>query len=109
MHEYGALLIPSSRDGDVRVRLQATPAADENEAEGPTIKMTVNDVFESTPVTMSPGMRSYEWVVPARSWVVGTNEVLFRVSPIRQPEGTRNSERRALGLALQRLDLRLAH
>ena len=109
MHEFGTLLIPSSRDGNVRVRVQATPAVTLEDAEGPTVTLKVNNVFESAPVAMSPGMALYEWVVPAASWVVGTNEILFRVSRTRRPGDDQSGDQRTLGLALQRLDLELAH
>ena len=109
MHEYGTLLIPSARDGDIRVRLQASPALTGEGPDGSTVSVKVNNVFESTPLVMSDGMGLYEWVVPAASWVVGTNEMLFRVSRTRGPAPDGRGDRRTLGLALQRLELQLAH
>jgi hypothetical protein len=109
MNEYGTLLIPSSRDGDVRLRLQAMPAVDGEGPDGPTVTVRVNNVFESAPIAMSGGMAHYEWIVPARSWVVGTNEVLFHVSRTQQPVDYGGGDRRTLGLALQRLELQLAY
>lgn len=109
MNEYGTLLIPSSRDGNVRLRLLATPAVTVEGSDGPTLTVRVNNVFESAPIAMSDGMADYEWIVPARAWVVGTNEVLFRVSRTHQPADHRGGDGRTLGLALQRLELRLAH
>jgi hypothetical protein len=104
MSEYGVLLVPSARDGDVRLRLQATPAVADARAERPRLTVTVNDVFDSVPIEMSAETGEYEWVVPARSWVVGTNEVLFRISRT-QPPAVHGSERRTLGLAFRQLYL----
>ena len=102
----GTLLIPSSHDGNV----PPSPAGDtgrycQEGSDGPTLTVRVNNVFESAPIAMSDGMADYEWIVPARAWVVGTNEVLFRVSRTHQPADHRGGDGRTLGLALQRLEV----
>jgi hypothetical protein len=57
----------------------------------------VNDVLDLTPVTLTPGFRDYEWLVPDAAWVSGTNELLFSVTR------TKTDGSRVRGLALASL------
>jgi hypothetical protein len=103
MTDHGALLVPSSRDGAIRVRLHAMSAA-AGEDDVTMVMLRVNDVFATAPVAMVAGAATYEWMVPAVAWVAGTNELLLSVSHT-SPAGDRDP--RALGLALQELALTL--
>jgi hypothetical protein len=104
MTDHGALLVPSSRDGAIRARLHAMPAA-AGEDDVTMVMLQVNDVFATAPVAMVPGTASYEWMIPAIAWVAGTNELLFSVSHTSPAANRRDS--RAMGLALQELVLTL--
>lgn len=104
MTDHGALLVPSSRDGAIRVRLHAMPAA-AGEDDVTMVRLLVNDVFATAPVAMVAGTATYEWIVPAIAWVVGTNELLLSVSHTSSAADRRDP--RALGLALQEIALTL--
>jgi hypothetical protein len=103
MTDHGVLLVPSSRDGAIRVRLQAMPAA-AGEDDVTMVMLQVNEVFTTAPVVMTAGTAAYEWMVPAIAWVAGTNELLFSVS---HTSSSGRRDRRAPGLALQDLTLTL--
>jgi hypothetical protein len=103
MSDYGVMLVPSSRDGAIRVHLQAMPAA-AGEDDVTMVMLKVNDVFASAPVVMAAGTAAYEWMVPAIAWVAGTNELMFSVSHT-SPSGRRDG--RTPGLALRELTLTL--
>ena len=104
MSDYGVLLVPASRDGSVRVRLQAVPASGEGELT--FIALRVNDVFEATPIAMSSTPSAYEWVIPATAWVAGTNELLLTVSSTVRST-SQHTDGRSLGLAFQKITLTL--
>ena len=102
MGDHGAMLVPSTRDGMVRARLQAVSLA-AAEGEAPAVTLKVNDVFEAPGQTMKAGASIYEWVIPSSAWVAGTNELLFKVSRTTQIA----TDRRPLGLAVQKVTLTL--
>ena len=95
MREHGAVLIPSAMGGAMRLRLDAIAAV------ATTLTVVVNDVFTTAPIEMEEGLRSYEWDVPARAWLAGTNELFFTVSRT----GPAPRDTRMLGLALARLEM----
>jgi hypothetical protein len=100
MREHGAILIPSSRDEAVIVTLRASPPATPQGREEPLLSLRVNDLYDALTVPMSPGVRDYEWTIPAAAWVSGINELLFSVSRTPMPDHTGGRTR---GLALERL------
>ena len=105
MREHGAVLVPSSRDGVVTVRIRAAPPATPSGDEAPRLSLRVNDIHDAATQSLSPGSRDYEWEIPATAWVEGINELLFRVSrtpPIGDTDG------RPRGLALERLSVSIA-
>jgi hypothetical protein len=104
MREHGAILIPSSRDGDVVVTLRAAPPVTPQGREEPLLSLRVNDLYDALTVPMSPGVRDYEWTIPSTAWVAGINEVLFSVSRTPLPDDTGG---RTVGLALERLTVTL--
>lgn len=106
MNEHGALLVPSFRDGNVRIRLQAVRAALED-ADESMLALSVNDVFIAGPVPLKGESAGYSWLVPSTAWLAGTNELLFRVSHAVQPMDRRGKDRRTIAMGLQRLDLRI--
>jgi hypothetical protein len=92
MREHGAVIVSAGRDGPVRVRVRARPAAGVREPV--LLTMTVNEVFAAPALEMRAGFADYVWEVPDRAWVPGANELLFEVSR------TIVSGHRTLGMAL---------
>jgi hypothetical protein len=101
MGEHGAMLIPFERRGEVTVRVHTTGDGD---PEIPVeLTLMVNDTFHAQPVTLRRSATTYEWTIPQRAWVVGTNELLFSASrTTRLPQDSRD-----LGLALRSVQLEL--
>ena len=97
MREHGAVLV-SSHGAATRVTIRAAPAV--TSAAQPTVlRLRINGLFESLALPMRQGFAQYEWLVPDRALVPGTNELFFAV--------TRTEKRgsRTLGLALASLDV----
>jgi hypothetical protein len=101
MEDSGAILLPSARDGSVRIVLEAAPAASIAAHDGVMLSLRVNDVFEASPVPMRDGFSQYVWEIPDAAWVKGTNELLFTVSPTAMRGGE------VYGLAVKRAELRI--
>lgn len=106
MGEFGAILVPSAHDGDLLVRLRALPPLTESRDNVPLLSLRVNEVFDAITVPMTAGAADYEWSIPDRAWVAGTNELLFSVSRTMRASD-RGGRDRVLGLALQELELAL--
>ncbi len=96
-----AVLIPSAREGPVRVALDAAPAAEPGQG-GPTLTLRVNGLAEP-PQGVTAGVSRYEWLVPAKRWVTGTNELLFSVSRSVRPADRGGHDTRVLGLRVHGL------
>jgi hypothetical protein len=77
MGVHGALLIPSARRSSVRATLDAHHT---NKAGATDVSLRVNDTFDLPPLQLRAGAQRYEWMIPASTWVAGTNELLLRVS-----------------------------
>jgi hypothetical protein len=104
MSPTGAMLVPFERRGDVTVALDALlPVEALARGSGSVLRLTVNDAFHAAEVAMRAGRQRYEWTIPARAWVTGTNELLFSVSPATR----RVADGRDIGFALHRLELTL--
>ena len=104
MREHGAVLVPSSRDGVVTVRIRAAPPTTPSGDDAPRLSLRVNDIHDAATQSMSPGSRDYEWEIPATAWVEGINELLFSVSRTTRREDTGDVVR---GLALEHLSVSL--
>ena len=74
--QRGELLVPSSRSGPIRVRLQARF---EGAPEGGRLELSVHERSAGFRVAEA-GWRDYEWEIPAASWSVGMNVVALAVT-----------------------------
>jgi hypothetical protein len=100
MGEHGAVLLTSADGGGVHIVLDAAPAAPPSDEQPTRLRLRVNGVFDAPAVSMRPGPGRYEWDVPDRAWVPGTNELFFTVSR------TLTRGTRTMGLALTSLTVR---
>jgi hypothetical protein len=107
MSARGAILVPAARDGTVRVRLHAAPAAAIDPADPPMLSLVVNGVFDAQPAAMREAMSAYDWDIPDRAWLAHTNELLFSVSRTTWTAAPGSRRSRELGLALGELELTL--
>jgi hypothetical protein len=98
-----AVLIPSAREGPVRVALDAAAAAEPFDG-GPVVTLHVNGLAEAARV-MPAGVSRYEWVVSRGRWVVGTNELRFSVSRSVRPADRGDHDTRVLGMRVHGLTL----
>jgi hypothetical protein len=94
------VLVPLASTADTAVTLVAAPAA-----EGlARIALAVNGAPQDT-VSMDDAWGDYTWRVPARTWLPGTNELVFTVTPAAAPSGLAGGEVRSVGMAVQALRL----
>ncbi|MGE0040581.1 MAG: hypothetical protein AB7H88_12680 [Vicinamibacterales bacterium] len=98
--EAAAVLVPLADAADTAVTLVAAPAA----AGLARVALEVNGVPQAA-WWMDDAWGDYTWRVPARTWVEGTNELVFRVEPAAAPAGLVGGELRAVGMAVQALRL----
>lgn len=90
------VLVPSAIGGPVRLTIEAAPPA---EHAPPALEVTVNGAsLGARP--LARGLHAYEWAVPARLWLPGTNEIVLGVSAVGGPVG---ADRRTLGVGVGRM------
>jgi hypothetical protein len=83
LERHAVVLVPSARDGRVRLRLLTTAASG-------TLAVSVNDLPE---MHADARAGAFEWMIPPSAWVAGTNELLFTViGPAQQPVGVTRLE-----------------
>ncbi len=95
-------LIPSALRTAVRIALDAEPAAVDGEP--PTLMLRVNGV-EQPAHDMRAGRDRYEWPISARTWLAGTNELVFSISRVLRPTDVGGQDSRVLGMKVARLAL----
>jgi hypothetical protein len=94
------LLVPLVDPEEIRVVLEAAPFDYPGRPRDAGIALSVNGhLLPRHP--LPPGRQPYTWIVPARAWMTGLNEVVIRGPQGRTPAGSGvNEDTRELGLAV---------
>jgi hypothetical protein len=105
MDEHAAILIPSATRSAMHVRLRARRGDAVRDDTAPSLVLRVNNIYELPSQPLRTGTADYDWDVPERVWVRGTNELLFSVTGVPRPKFLRAAEARAFELALLSLQV----
>ncbi len=105
MDEHAAILIPSATRSAMHVRLRARRGDAVLDDTAPSLMLRVNGIYELAPQPLRTGTANYDWDVPERVWVKGTNELLFSVAGVPRPKFLRMAEERAFELAMLSLQV----
>lgn len=106
MDEHAAILIPSATRSAMHVRLRARRGDAVRDDTAPSLVLRVNGIYELPPQALRGGIADYDWDVPERVWVKGTNELLFTVGGVPRPKFLREAEARAFELGMLSLEVR---
>ena len=99
-----AWLVRSALKADVEVALDAAPAAPAGAGREIRLTLRVNGIDVGAHA-MAPGSRTYQWQVPARTWLAGTNELWWTTSRAVRPADSGGADTRSLALRVTGLAL----